>query len=623
MNIKEAASLWNITNRRVNELCKSGRIKGAYKQGKKWFIPEDAKKPNDNRLKYHETSLAYLNDKTSLKPLPIGVTDFRDACTNYYYVDKTMLIKDFLDERAKVSLFTRPRRFGKTLNMDMLRVFFEKSNDDTSIYFKDKKIWQCGNNYTYHQGNYPVIFFTFKDLKCLTWQETLKKLRKLISLEFARHNQLENSPVLSEYEKQQYKHFVNQTADDIDYQMALQLLSLLLFKHYNKEVIIIIDEYDIPIQQAHIYNFYDETINFMRNFFSGGLKDNPHLAFGFLTGILRIAKESIFSGLNNLKINSILDNRYSEYFGFTSNEVKEMANYYNALDKYKEICEWYDGYYFGNTDIFNPWSVIEYFNNNCNPKAFWLSTSSNDIIKQVLENSTDDIKEHLETLMKGNSFLTRIDTSVIYPQLKNDPSSIYSFLLVAGYLKVVSSNITYGEDYLCEVAIPNKEISFVYSKEILSMLKDFIPKSSGEAISNAIILMDKDNLQKTLENFLLQTISFHDASSESFYHGLILGMCALTDNYYRIISNRESGHGRFDIQMLPLKSKLPAILIEVKASKKNNESQLEELANQALTQINNREYSANLKGMKNKSIIKMGIAFSGKSAKIATERQEN
>ena len=337
MNIKETSSLWNISNRRVNELCKSGRIKGAYKHGRKWFIPDEAKKPNDNRLKYPQTSFNYLNDQTSLKPLPIGVTDFRDACTNYYYVDKIMLIKDFLDERAKVSLFTRPRRFGKTLNMDMLRVFFEKSNDDTSIYFKDKKIWQYGNSYIFHQGNYPVIFFTFKDLKCLSWQETFLKLRKLISLEFARHYQLENSPVLSEYEKQQYNNFINQTADDIDYQMALQLLSIPLFKHYNKEVIII-DEYDIPIQQAHICSFYDETINFMRYFFSGGLKDNPHLAFGFLTGILRIAKESNFSGLNNLKINSILDNRYSQYFGFTSEEVKDMAKYYNVQDKYKEIC---------------------------------------------------------------------------------------------------------------------------------------------------------------------------------------------------------------------------------------------------------------------------------------------
>ena len=209
--------------------------------------------------------------------------------------------------------------------------------------------------------------------------------------------------------------------------MSLQLLSLYLHKHWNKEAIIIIDEYDIPIQQGHLCGFYNETINFMRNFFSGGLKDNSHLALGLLTGILRIAKESLFSGLNNLKINSILDDRYSEYFGFTPKEVQEMSKYYNATDKYQEICEWYDGYHFGNTDIFNPWSVIEYFNNKCQPKAFWLSTNSNDIIKEVLENATPEIIEHLEILMKSGSFITRIDTGVIYPELQNNPSSAYSF----------------------------------------------------------------------------------------------------------------------------------------------------------------------------------------------------
>ena len=617
MDIKEAAALWNISTRRVSELCKSGRIIGSYKQNKKWFIPNNAEKPIDNRKTTNEMIAK------SYKPLPIGVSDYCDACSNYYYVDKTLLIKDILDERAKVSLFTRPRRFGKTLNMDMLRVFFEKSKEDTSIYFRDKKIWQCGNNYTRYQGSFPVIFFTFKDLKCANWQETLKKLRALISLEFSRHSELEASSKLSIYEKKQYLKFVNQTADDIDYQMGLQLLSLYLHKHWDKEAIIIIDEYDIPIQQGHMCGFYDETINFMRNFFSGGLKDNSHLAFGFLTGILRVAKESIFSGLNNLKINSVLDDRYSEYFGFTSNEVQAIAEYYNVSDKYQEICDWYDGYRFGNTDIFNPWSVIEYFNNKCQPKAFWLSTSNNDIIREVLEIADNDIFEHLETLMKGGSFITRIDTGVIYPELQNDPSSIYSFLLVAGYLKVLSCNSTYGEDYLCEVAIPNKEISFVYSKEILSKFKAFIPKSSADTISNAIINMDINALQIALESFLLQTISYHDAANESFYHGLVLGLCAITDSNYKISSNRESGQGRFDIQMIPFNKKLPGVLIELKATKNATESQLEELANKALDQINGRKYESDLLNLYLVSIIKIGIAFSGKQAKIASVKQDN
>ena len=403
--------------------------------------------------------------------------------------------------------------------------------------------------------------------------------------------------------------------------MSLRTLTLLHHKHHDVAPIVIIDEYDTPIQQGHVSGFYDTIIGFMRNLFSGGLKDNPHLSYGFLTGILRVAKESIFSGLNNLKINSILDERYSKYFGFTSSEVHEMADYYLASDKYQELCEWYDGYLFGNTEIFNPWSVIGYFNNNCRPKAFWQSTGSNDIIREVLASATPDIMERLELLMKGESFVTHIDTGVIYPQIQNDPSSVYSFLLVAGYLKAVSCDQSYGEDYMCEVALPNKEISFVYSKEILSQLENIIPRSVAIAIQEAIYKVDSDSLQKTLEKFLLQTISFHDAADETFYHGLILGMCAVMDNSYRITSNREAGDGRFDIQMLPLNKRLPGILIELKAGKDRSEAQLEDLANVALQQINDRAYSVDLQAMNVTSIIKIGIAFSGKRTRIAAERQ--
>ena len=366
--------------------------------------------------------------------------------------------------------------------------------------------------------------------------------------------------------------------------------------------------------------FYDRVIGFMRNLFSGGLKDNPHLSYGFLTGILRVAKESIFSGLNNLKINSILDERYSEYFGFTSEEVRAMAEYYRASDKYQELCDWYDGYRFGNTDIFNPWSVIGYFNNNCRPKAFWQSTGNNDIIREVLALATPDIMERLELLMKGGSFVTHIDTGVIYPQIQKEPSSVYSFLLVAGYLKAVNADQPYGEDYMCEVALPNKEISFVYSKEILSQMEAVIPRSEAIAIQEAIYKVDIQALQKALENFLLQTISFHDAANESFYHGLILGMCAIMDNSYSITSNREAGEGRFDIQMLPLNKKLPGILIELKAGKNCSEAQLKALAQTALQQITDRSYTADFSAENLTSAIKMGIAFSGKRTRIAAEQ---
>lgn len=617
MTIREAATAWNITERRVNELCKAGRISDAYKEGKQWFIPEGTQKPADKRM--HRAAMVAISSQR--KALPIGVSDYREASTNYYYVDKTLMIRDFLDERAKVSLFTRPRRFGKTLNMDMLRTFFEKTSGDTSCYFRNKKIWLCGEDYRVHQGKYPVIFLSFKDVKYASWQETYQTLRKLIAQEFRRHDELLSSSVLSDYEKKEYSRIATEKADEVAYQMSLQTLTLFLHKQYEVAPIVIIDEYDTPIQQGHVSGFYDTVISFMRNLFSGGLKDNPHLSYGFLTGILRVAKESIFSGLNNLKINSILDERYSEYFGFTSDEVREMAEYYNASDKYQEICDWYDGYRFGNTDIFNPWSVIGYFNNDCKPKAFWQSTGSNDIIREVLASATPDIMERLEMLMKGQSFVTHIDTGVIYPQIQKDPSSVYSFLLVAGYLKAVSSDQPYGEDYMCEVALPNKEISFVYSKEILSQLESIIPRSAAITIQEALYTMNIDALQNALENFLLQTISYHDAANEIFYHGLILGMCAVMDNSYRITSNREAGEGRFDIQLLPRNKRLPGILIELKAGKDCSEPQLESLAKAALQQINDRAYSVDMQSAQVTSVIKIGIAFSGKKARIAAERQ--
>lgn len=618
MTIKEAAAVWNITERRINMLCSSGRIPGAYKDGKCWFIPDDAIKPADKRMR---RQTAVNTGRSIKKPLPIGVSDYCDACANYYYVDKTMLIKELLDERPKVSLFTRPRRFGKTLNMNMLRTFFEKTLGDTSVFFRDKKIWNCGELYRSQQGKYPVIFLSFKDVKYSSWAETYMTLKKLISQEFRRHSELESSVILSDYEKKEYTLLATEAADEVDYQMSLLTLTLLLHKHYGIAPIIIIDEYDTPIQHGHLNGFYEIIVSFMRNLFSGGLKDNPHVSYGFLTGILRIAKESIFSGLNNLKINSVLDSRYSEYFGFTSDEVRDMAAYYNASDKYQEICDWYDGYRFGNTDIFNPWSVIGYFNNSCRPKAFWQSTGSNDIIREVLASATPDIMDNLELLIKGKSFVTHIDTGVIYPQIKNDPSSVYSFLLVAGYLKFISCDQQFGEDYMCEVALPNKEISFVYSKEILSQLEAVIPRSSSIAIQEAIYKMDINALQTSLEKFLIQTISFFDTAGENFYHGLILGMCAIMDNSYHITSDRESGNGRFDIQLLPLNKRLPGILIELKAGRKCSDRELESLSRMALNQIDKLEYFSELHALGINGIIKYGIAFSGKKVKITAQRQ--
>lgn len=597
LSCSDASKAMGFSVRRIQQMCKNGELPGAIKEGRKWLIPDET---------------IHMNHFAKNKSLPIGVSDFKLATTGYYYVDKTLMIRDFLDKKPMVSLFTRPRRFGKTLNMDMLRVFFEKTNEDTSVYFKDKQIWQCGDYYTKHQGQYPVIFLTFKDVKSITWEETFQKIRRLISLEFIRHNELETSSVLTAYEKEQYHLLAKDSGDEVDCQMGLQLLSLLLHKHYGRECIIIIDEYDTPIQQGHTCNFYPEIVNFMRNFFSGGLKDNPHLAFGFLTGILRVAKESIFSGMNNLKTYSILDDGYSSYFGFTEKEVKDMLRYYGKDDKYNELSEWYDGYRFGNTEIFNPWSVINYISDNCFPKAFWQSTGSNEIIGEIIQTATPEITKDLYKLLCGEKIAAYIDTGVIYPEVQNNPYSIYSFLLVAGYLKVANIYPQSDGNFMCDVAIPNKEITFVYEKEVLNRTNQ---NSLAISISQAIFSKDTQKLQALLEDFMVKSISSIDGANEGFYHGMMLGLCAILGNRYKIRSNRESGLGRFDIQLMPLTKGMPGFIFEFKHTK-DEHTDLSALADSALQQIEAKKYDTELRDNGVNSIISIGIAFRGKSAVV-------
>lgn len=613
MTINEAADRWNISNTRIAKLCRENRIDGAHKENGVWMIPENVQRPADGRIK----SGAYVKEtRKTLLPLPIGISDYRKASSEYYYIDKTLMIRDFLDEVPMVSLFTRPRRFGKTLNMDMLRTFFEKTEEDTSVYFTDKKIWKCGQKYQAHQGKYPVIFLSFKDVKCRTWEETYDLITKLIVMEYRRHTELADPD--KNMDVAFYERIIHEEGTENDHILSLMMLSKMLHELHGSEPIIIIDEYDTPIQQGHTIGFYDEVVLFIRNLFSGAFKDNKHLKYGFLTGILRVAKESIFSGLNNLKINSILDNRYSEYFGFTTDEVREMAAYYSAADKYEEICAWYDGYRFGKTEIFNPWSVINYFSNECIPGAFWLSTGSNEVIGEILTSADEETYERLHALLQGNTILTYVDTSVIYPQIQKNPSSIYSFLLVAGYLKAVKSSVSTAGDFMCEVALPNKEIAFVYNKEILSKLENIVPQSLAISIQEAIYQNNAEKLKALLEKLLRESVSSFDTSQEIFYHGLVLGLCAMFSDSYYVTSNRESGEGRYDIQLMPRKNNRPGFIFELKAEKGCSPDKLREIAQGAVQQISDRKYETEMKTHGIGKIIKYGVAFSGKSVEIVT-----
>lgn len=602
LTCSEASLLMGTTTRRVQQMCKNGEIVGAIKKGRSWMVPADAV-PNKA-----ESPVS----KKKVMPLPVGISDFKQATSDYYYVDKTLLIRDFLDRKPLVSLFTRPRRFGKTLNMDMLRVFFEKTDEDTSKYFQDKLIWQCGEEYTSYQGKYPVIFLSFKDVKYPSWEQTFAKICKLISQEFQRHIELETSPRLNSYEKALFSQIARGDASSVDFESALGTLSLFLSKHHGSKTIIIIDEYDTPIQQGHASDFYDKIINFMRNFFSGGLKDNEHLAYGFLTGILRVAKESIFSGLNNLKIDSLLDDAYSQYFGFTQDEVKAMLAYYNASEKYQEVCDWYDGYLFGKTEIFNPWSVINYIADNCEPKAFWQSTSSNDTLGEVIASATPEITENLHKLLRDQTITTYVDTNVIYPEIQDNPYSVYSFLLVTGYLRVTKVYPQHDGNFLCDISIPNKEIAVVYEKEVLNKTKQ---TGIAASIQQAIFSEDSHRLQQLLNQFMLNSIASIDGTNEGFYHGMMLGLCAVLSNRYQIRSNRESGLGRFDVMLVPKAKALPGFIYEFKFTR-DETADLDQLAETALKQIAEKKYDTELLSAGITTIRKIGIAFRGKQAVV-------
>ena len=612
---KEKALEWGIAERTVNAWCKAGKIPGSIKKGRIWQIPDDAGKPTDGRV----TSGKYV--KQDLKPLPIGISDYIRAKSEYYYVDKTLLIKEFLDQKQLVSLFTRPRRFGKTLNMDMLRVFFEISNEDTEQYFKDTAIWKCGPQYRAHQGKYPVIFLTFKDVKFDSWQATLDKIKDLLQAEYGRHSELLISDKLAAYEKEYFSKILEKAASPVEMTSALERLSGMLKNHYGIAPIVIIDEYDTPIQEGYSKDFYDDITGFMRLFFSGAFKDNPNLSYGFLTGILRIAQESIFSGLNNLNVNTIMDEAYDSFFGFTGKEVCDMLAYYGREDKFGELKDWYDGYIFGEEEIYNPWSVINYISKKCLPQAYWVNTGKNEILVDVLQSAGDDISEKLYSLLQKEPVIARIDQNVVYRELAENPDHIFSLLLMAGYLKTPKKELQPDGSYLCEVSIPNREITAVYRSEILSHLMQIgaIEKTTANRIAESLYACDYRKLQRAIADYMERSISFYDGGAEGFYHGLALGLIAMMDDQYRIKSNRESGDGRYDVTLFPREDKYPGIIMEFKWKEKLGDKELEAYAREALQQIEDRGYDAELRELGTKQIFKLGIAFSGKHVKIVSK----
>lgn len=619
---RELANLWDITPRRINQLCADNLLPGAYKDGKFWMIPSNIEKPASLRGKQVKTVKTRAKT-THLLPCPVGITSYKEVSKECYYVDKTLLIKDIIDDHSKVFLFTRPRRFGKTLAMDMVRTYFEISDMDTSVYFSDKNIWSEGEVYKDYQGKYPVIFLSFKDAHQSDWEDMYNSLCFTVKEEFLRHIELLSSNAITEYDKRYFKNIMDDNATTTDYQFALGKLSSMLAAHYSSKVIIIIDEYDTPIQQGHLNGYYDKVIGFMRNLLSAALKDNDNLEFGILTGILRIAKESLFSGLNNLVVNTILDEKYSSYFGFTSDDVSEMAAYYGMKEKLPEIKEWYDGYLFGNNEIYNPWSVISYINNNCKPKAFWSRTSGNEIIGQLIQNADSEIYKNLTLLLQGKEIQSIIDTDIIYPEINGNSDTIYSFLLVSGYLRVTRIISELNDNPICSVTIPNREIRSIFQKEILDQYTSLFTGSILRDFESALRTGNTKNFTDTLQKYLLQSASSFDTAQENFYHGTVFGMLAIMSDSYYISSNIESGDGRLDVQLEPKDKTQTGYIIEFKAGKNLSEKQLDSLADDAIAQIHNNKYFTNMTYHGIKKIGLFGIAFSGKHVASKYETLES
>ncbi|MDE5772645.1 MAG: ATP-binding protein [Ruminococcus sp.] len=554
---------------------------------------------------------------TERKKIPIGIEDFAEIINrNCYFVDKTLMIRDILDSGAKVTLFTRPRRFGKTLNMSMLQRFFEKTDHDNSYLFEGLNITGAGEQYIAHMGQYPVISISLKGMKQPTYELAFYEYKNIITKEFNRHCSLLDSNELLPTDREKFEKIFYGTDDDNVFVNAIRLLSDCLSKVYNKNVIILIDEYDVPLENAYFNGFYDKMINLIRSALESALKTNSSLEFAVMTGCLRISKESIFTGLNNLKVYSIRSKQFSQYFGFTQNEVAMLAKYYNVEEKLPIIKKWYDGYLFGATEIYNPWSVLNYIlsiSSNINelPEPYWSNTSSNSIIYKLIRESSEETRGMVEELMNGGSVTVPIYEDTVYADIDVNSDHIWSFLLFTGYLKQINAELRDDMIYLTLV-IPNIEVKSIYRRTILQWFKEKTVANSREELFNALIAEDIETIEDTICDWLDETISFHD-EQENYYHGFLTGLLSGFKGY-TLKSNRESGDGRPDLMLLERRKHKLAVIIEIKATKEF--TKLEYWCDEALKQIEDNRYETELINDGYQNIIKYGIAFCKKSCRV-------
>ena len=549
------------------------------------------------------------------KAVPVGIEDFKELIQEgYYYIDKTLLIDEMLMNKSKVTLFTRPRRFGKTLNMSMLKYFFDvKDKEENKKLFENLKIYN--SEYMSEQGKYPVIFISLKDLKEDTWEECLESIKDIMYKIFNEYNFLREK--LNVVEKRQFDKIWEITGNERNFKTSLLDLSNYLNKYYGEKVIILIDEYDAPIINAFDKGYYNEAINFFQIFYSSALKTNNSLKYGVLTGITRIIKEGIFSGLNNLKVDTILNKKYSEYFGLLESEVIEMLDYFGMKYKIEEVKEWYDGYIFGESEVYNPWSIVNYIDNG-EIKAYWANVSGNTLLENMLDHAGESVYDDLKRFTDGESIEKYISDGTTIKSLLNNDDEIWQLLLYSGYLtkdekqKEIDVTSEYTDVY--NLRIPNKEIRKYFGNMFLNRF--FGTEVKTNILIKALENGDIKKFEKTLGEIMINMLSHFDLDKEmeKIYQVFMIGLVGFLMRKYEIISNDESGYGRYDLAMIPIKSNEKAYLMEFKISK--IKKGMEERAQKALKQIDEKKYDTKLKARGIKNILKIGVVFYGKEVKV-------
>ncbi len=554
------------------------------------------------------------------KTIQIGTSDFRKLIeNNNYFVDKSMLIKEFIENGADIILTPRPRRFGKTLNLSMLKYFFDiKTKEETKELFNGLKI-ENEKEIMKLQGEYPVIFLTFKNQKHLSYDNFEDGIKMLLSNLYKEHEYLLDSDKLSKFDKNEFKDIISRNPSIGLLSEGISNLMGYMNKHYEKKVILFIDEYDVPIQEGYVRGYYNDMIMLIRNLLTAALKDNPYVEKSLITGILRVAKESIFSGLNNLQVNTILGFKFNNKFGFTEEELKELLEYYNLKEKSEDIKTWYNGYVFGGQVIYNPWSVLNYIDNKeAGFMPYWINSSSNDLIKRLLLKGDNNMKLELEELIEGKLINKVIDDNIVMSEVEDSNENIWSFLLMSGYLKSMKTENIEGVLH-CQLKIPNKEVYIFYENLIKKWFKETLTNQKYEEMLSTLISGDIENFRYIFQEFVINNISYFDVSGkepEKVYHAFVLGMLISLSKTHEVKSNKESGYGRYDVMIIPKDNSKIGIIIEFKKINNLSKETIEEGTLKALKQIDENRYEIELLQKGIKDIIKLAIVFKGKAVDI-------